>query len=76
MIRGGAPADPYGLPDLGSVGDRTPPPEPEGPPPGVSWVVCPSCRWRFAVGEVTEVACPTCATTLAVTDGVARVAGT
>lgn len=74
VVRGAAPDPTYGLPDLGGPLRPPPPPQPEGPPPGVSWIVCPRCSWRFAVGEVTEVACPTCGTSLTVDGGVARIA--
>lgn len=67
MVRGGAgaaPPSPFGVTDLGAA---PPAPNSEGAP-GVRWVRCPSCSYRFAVGEVAEVACPTCATSLTVTD--------
>lgn len=61
---------PFGVPDLGAAGGgsapglagigRTQPPPDQGPPPGVEWVICPKCSFRFAVGEVDAVECPTC----------------
>jgi len=50
-------ADPFGVPDLS-------PAAPQEPPPGVTWVRCPACSYRFAVGEMEEVSCPSCATTV------------
>lgn len=71
-VRGtGAPgANPFGLPDIGGPPSpfSSPPPAPSEPAPGVSWVVCPSCSYRFAVGEVQQVACPVCATTIELAD--------
>jgi len=53
----------------GPVVDTTAPEE-EGSEPaasaGARWVVCPSCAYRFAVGEVESVNCPLCATEVAV----------
>ena len=48
-----APQNPFGVPDLGA----SVPPEPA---PGVRWVRCPACSYRFAVGEVENVSCPSC----------------
>jgi len=80
-VRGTAPPqDPFGVPDLGgapagpSPFGGPPPPPPNEPAPGVTWIVCPSCSWRFAVGDVQEVACPTCATSLRVSNGSAEIA--
>lgn len=78
---GGAGADPFGVPDLGApnpsqglggslgglAGVGTPPP-PSEPPAGIEWVVCPSCSYRFAVGEVDAVDCPTCGHSITVGD--------
>ena len=53
-------ASPFGVPDL-----KAPPPGADaGPPPGVHWVVCPACSYRFAAGELEEVACPACSAQL------------
>jgi len=51
------PANPFGVPDLGASA-------PSEPPPGVQWVRCPACSYRFAVGEMEEVSCPSCSTTV------------
>jgi len=51
------PQNPFGVPDLGA----TVPPEPAA---GVTWVRCPSCSYRFAVGEMEEVSCPSCSTAI------------
>ena len=48
-----APQNPFGVPDLGA----SLPPEPA---PGVEWVRCPACSYKFAVGEVEKVSCPSC----------------
>jgi len=62
VARGAEPVqNPFGVPDLGAVA----PPEQA---PGVRWVRCPSCSFRFAVGEVEEVSCPSCSTTIDVAD--------
>lgn len=45
--------DTLDLPDLGGA------PAPEGPS-SVRWLRCPDCAYRFAVGEVQEVSCPSC----------------
>lgn len=52
-----APQNPFGVPDLGAT-------TPQEPPPGVRWVRCPACSYRFAVGEVEKVSCPSCGTTV------------
>jgi predicted RNA-binding Zn-ribbon protein involved in translation (DUF1610 family) len=66
MVRGGgAPPSPFDVSGLGSS------PLPNIPPPApvdVSWVKCETCAYRFAVGEVAEVACPMCGTTVRLTD--------
>jgi hypothetical protein len=49
--------NPFGVPDLGA----TAPPEQA---PGITWVRCPSCSFRFAAGEVEEVPCPSCSTVI------------
>ena len=53
----------------GPVVDTTAP-EDESPQPaaptGPTWVVCPSCSYRFAVGDVESVRCPLCATDVGV----------
>jgi DNA-directed RNA polymerase subunit RPC12/RpoP len=54
------PQNPFGVPDLGASA----PPEPA---PGVQWVRCPACSYRFAVGEMEEVSCPSCSTTIELT---------
>jgi predicted RNA-binding Zn-ribbon protein involved in translation (DUF1610 family) len=51
------PENPFGVPDLGATA-------PAEPPPGVQWVRCPSCAYRFAVGEMEEVSCPSCSTVI------------
>lgn len=76
VVRGpAAGASPYGVPDLGGLSTPAPPPAPGEPAPGVSWVVCPACSWRFAVGEVERVSCPTCAAELTVSEGSVALAG-
>ena len=63
VARGGqqpqAPQNPFGVPDLAA----SVPPEPA---PGVQWVRCPSCSYRFAVGEMEKVSCPSCSTMIEV----------
>jgi predicted RNA-binding Zn-ribbon protein involved in translation (DUF1610 family) len=49
------PQNPFGVPDLGAT-------VPSEPSPGITWVTCPSCRYRFAVGEIDAVTCPSCST--------------
>ena len=68
-VRGAAAPSPL---DLSSM--RTPPPPAEAPTPGVTWVVCPSCSYRFAVGERERVGCPNCGADLELTEDGARVA--
>jgi tRNA(Ile2) C34 agmatinyltransferase TiaS len=53
-----APQNPFGVPDLGAT------PPPNEPAPGAHWVRCPECAYRFAVGDVEEVDCPSCSTTI------------
>jgi hypothetical protein len=52
-----APQNPFGVPDLAASA-------PAEPAPGVQWVRCPSCSYRFAVGDVEEVSCPSCSTSI------------
>lgn len=58
---GGAPA---GAGDLGGLTIPGGMPPASGPPPGpdpsVRWAECPSCSYRFAMGEVERVRCPNC----------------
>ena len=54
------PQNPFGVPDLSA----TAPPEPA---PGVQWVTCSACSYRFAVGEVEKVSCPSCSTEIELT---------
>lgn len=74
-----APAqDPFGVPDLGGAPGGAspfspPPPPPDEPAAGVTWIRCPSCSYRFALGEVEEVGCPACGSSLRVVDGRAEV---
>lgn len=61
----GAPQPGFGVPDLGATSASTltgvPASQPPGEPaPGVEWLTCPTCSYRFAVGEVESVSCPTC----------------
>jgi len=63
---------PQGAPDFGFGAPAAPPPAED--PPGIDWVTCPSCRWRFAVGDVPSVSCPTCGIALTIEDGVASAA--
>lgn len=67
-VRGAAPAatSPFGVPDLGGFQPQTP--ASDQTDPAISWVQCPSCRYRFAVGEVDAVSCPTCAASLSVNE--------
>lgn len=55
VVRAPAQQDPFGVPDLGSQ-----PPRAAADAPNVTWVTCPSCSYRFAVGDVESVGCPTC----------------
>jgi DNA-directed RNA polymerase subunit RPC12/RpoP len=67
VIRGPAqPENPFGVPDLGA---RAPADEPA---PGVRWIRCPSCSYRFAIGEVENVTCPSCSSDIDVTETDAR----
>lgn len=69
-VRGQPAGDPFGLPDLGSATGSSPfappTPPPSQPAPGVTWVSCPRCSYRFAVGEVQQVDCPACSAALRV----------
>ena len=57
------------LPDLGRA--ASPPSEPAA---GIRWTKCPQCSYRFAVGEVPSVACPSCSANLSINeDGVATI---
>jgi DNA-directed RNA polymerase subunit RPC12/RpoP len=67
MVRGAPAANPFGVPDLGG----SPAPgatAPATPASETRWVVCPSCGYRFAVGEVEEVVCPSCSARLSLSD--------
>jgi predicted RNA-binding Zn-ribbon protein involved in translation (DUF1610 family) len=64
VARGAAqqpPQNPFGVPDLGASA-------PQEPAAGVHWIRCPACAYRFAVGEVEEVSCPSCSTIVQVTE--------
>jgi tRNA(Ile2) C34 agmatinyltransferase TiaS len=65
-----APAVPPVL-DLGSQ-----PPSTGEPAADVRWVRCPSCSFRFAVGAVEQVGCPTCGTTIDTTEEGVGLSGT
>lgn len=52
--------------DLSAVRSEAGPSE-QNPPPGVRWVSCPGCSYRFAIGERERVACPNCSADLEVT---------
>lgn len=52
-----APQNPFGVPDLGASA-------PQEPAPGVQWVTCTACSYKFAVGEMEKVSCPSCSTTI------------
>ena len=52
-----APQNPFGVPDLAASA-------PQEPAPGVQWVTCPACSYKFAVGEMEKVSCPSCSTTI------------
>lgn len=58
--------------DLGGLsvpgGAPAPAPAAPGPDPDVRWERCPSCTYRFAMGEVDKVTCPNCGTDLEVTE--------
>jgi Zn finger protein HypA/HybF involved in hydrogenase expression len=58
--------------DLSSM--RSPAPPSGAPAPGVTWIVCPSCSYRFAMGEREHVTCPNCRLELEVVEGTARAA--
>jgi DNA-directed RNA polymerase subunit RPC12/RpoP len=65
VVRGGAGADPFGMQQSGSGltlpgGAPAPASKPAGPAPGVDWVTCVSCSYRFAIGPVDTVTCPNC----------------
>lgn len=67
VARGGAGGggDPYaiggrpGAPGLTVPGGAPLPPS-NSPPTDVNWATCPSCSFRFAMGEVDQVTCPNC----------------
>lgn len=70
-VRGRQGAGPLDVPDLGApspFSTPAPPPAPDEPAPGVRWAHCPACRYRFALGTVDRVSCPSCAVTLSVSD--------
>jgi predicted RNA-binding Zn-ribbon protein involved in translation (DUF1610 family) len=69
----GPALDDLGLPDLSGLARAPAAPQSDEPPPGVRWVTCPSCSYRFACGELAEVTCPACSSSLAVDDDGARV---
>lgn len=67
VARGGAAApDPYSLggrPQGGSgltVPGGSPLPPASPAPADIKWATCPSCSFRFAMGEVDQVTCPNC----------------
>lgn len=67
VVRG--PAQPAPAPfSSGGIFPSSPQPGPQDPAPGVRWVVCPSCTYRFAVGEVAQVTCPSCSRKLALSE--------
>jgi Zn finger protein HypA/HybF involved in hydrogenase expression len=74
-VRGGQ----QGNVDLGGLtvpGGR--PPASASPPDeaqeGINWGTCPSCSFRFAMGEIETVTCPSCRAELASTPEGLRVA--
>ncbi|MBI4728600.1 MAG: hypothetical protein HY775_03755 [Acidobacteria bacterium] len=69
-VRGAGPRDVGGL----TVPGGMPPPAPR-PDPSIRWASCPACSWRFAIGEVPEVTCPSCRAHLEVTAAGLRAAG-
>lgn len=56
---------------LGGTAPQAPPP----PAPDVRWVSCPNCSYRFVVGEVEEVPCPTCSAALDIREDQVKLAG-
>lgn len=65
VARGGNASDPLAAGMTGSgltVPGGAPAPRPPAtqPPSDVRWGACPSCGYRFAMGEVDEVTCPNC----------------
>jgi DNA-directed RNA polymerase subunit RPC12/RpoP len=67
-VRGASPApSPFDLPDIGGRGAADAALQETAA--GVTWVVCPRCSYRFAVGEVAQVDCPTCSASLGVAEG-------
>lgn len=65
---GPAPADLGGI----SVPGGAPPAAPPTGDANVRWERCPSCVYRFAMGEVERVTCPSCGTELEVTESGVR----
>jgi predicted RNA-binding Zn-ribbon protein involved in translation (DUF1610 family) len=51
-------------PGLTVPGGVPAPSRPAGPEPEVNWATCPSCAFRFAIGEVERVTCPNCRVSL------------
>lgn len=76
MVRGAPATSPFGVPDLSGVPGAGAASPPSAPVSEARWVVCPSCRYRFAVGEVEEVVCPACSAKLALSDAGATLAST
>lgn len=66
-----SPADLGGL----TVPGGTPGPPAPAQDSSVSWSTCPSCSFRFAMGDVEKVVCPNCGTELEVTEAGLRPAG-
>jgi DNA-directed RNA polymerase subunit RPC12/RpoP len=61
VVRAARSADAYDLGGLtvpGGAPRSAPAPAPD--PPGVRWVSCPACGYRFAMGDVDRVTCPNC----------------
>jgi predicted RNA-binding Zn-ribbon protein involved in translation (DUF1610 family) len=63
VVRAPAPSSPFGVPDLGAVA-----PPPTDAVSDVRWIACPSCKYRFVIGDVDEVSCPTCSARLSVAE--------
>ena len=70
VARGGAAPDPFSIsgaaPSAGLTvpGGTLPLQQQQTPGPEANWAVCPSCAFRFAIGEVERVTCPNCRATL------------
>lgn len=69
VARGGGGGDAFGLGGAAAgsgltVPGGTPAPPSSAPPENVKWATCPSCAFRFAMGEVEAVTCPNCRTQL------------